>query len=341
MHTSPSQLQASCVMDLSDPSVFSARAGDFRITSLAGADNLLIAGGYRGEYALQDLNSEHGASPIKGRVSYSQQSAFTNHVHTFTNRTTSKPQAVFCSNDKHIRVLDCTTNTFVSQVLYPEIVNCAATSPNGRLRLLVGDFAGADIVDADSGRSLKQLGGHNDDAFACAWADDDIHVATAAQDGSVLVWDARNWNQPLADIACEMTYATSLRFSPVGGGTQVLIAAEATDVVNVIDAITWDRKQVLDSMGDIAGTSFSADGSQLLVANGDRKFGGLISYERNGGYDRGDDEDSKDFGVSSPVRSGRDDTSQWLPEYELDFHPRVRLSAKARSRRGLGLGDYF
>jgi hypothetical protein len=345
MHTSPSSLQASCAMNLTEPDTVTVQSGGFRVTALAGAENLLIAGGFRGEYALQDLSSDYGTTPVKGHVSRNAL-AMTNHIHTFTSRMNGFPQAVFCSNDKHVRVLDCDSNTFVSEVQYTDYINCAATSPNGRLRLLVGDFEGSLIVDADSGRPLERLGGHTDDAFACAWADDNIHVATAAQDCHVLIWDARNWNQPLADIACEMTYATSLRFSPVGGGKRVLVAAEAADIVNVIDACTLDRKQVLNCFGDIGGTYFSSDGSQLVVANSDRTFGGLISYQRTSFGDFGDCDDEvrgygglRAGGLSPPARNWRDDASQWLPEYELDLDPRVRLSAKARSRRGLGLDD--
>jgi WD40 repeat protein len=343
MHTSPSSLKASCAMDLTQPTTISVQSGGFRITSLASAENLLVAGGYRGEYALQNLNSEYGTAPVKSHVS---PNASVNHIHTFTSRMSGLPQAVFCSNDKHVRVLDCHTNSFVNHAVYENYVNCAATSPNGRLRLLVGDFEGSLVVDADSGRPLERLGGQVENAFACAWADDDIHVATAAQDCNVLIWDARNWSTPLANIACEVAYVTSLRFSPVGGGKRVLVAAEAADVVSIIDADTFDRKQVLDSFGDIGGICFSSDGSQLTVANSDRKFGGLITYGRSGfeGLSRLDDDDYQCGGSSakdsdSPDRNRGGKAFEWLPEYELDLDPRVRLSAKARSRRGLSLQD--
>jgi WD40 repeat protein len=343
MHTGPSTLQASCTMDLTEPDTVSVQSGGFRVTALAAAENVLIAGGFRGEYALQSLSSEYGTNPVKSHVSRNA-AAMTNHIHTFTSRIHGFPQAVFCSNDKHVRVLDCNTNTFVNEVQYGDYVNCAATSPNGRLRVLVGDFEGSLVVDADSGRQLERLGGHTDDAFACTWADDNIHVATAAQDSHVLVWDARNWSQPLADIACEMTHATSLRFSPVGGGKRVLVAAEAADVVNIIDADTFDRKQVLRCFGDIGGTYISSDGSQLTVANSDSTFGGLITYQRASFKDIGDSDDDEVFASTAsdfgpPARNRRGKAYQWLPEYELDLDPRVRLTAKARSRRGLGLDD--
>jgi WD40 repeat protein len=301
---------------------------------------MIIAGGYRGEYALRDLYSEYGTDPIKGNVS-NDRSAMTNHIHTFTSRTSGYPQAVFCSNDKYVRSLDCQTNSFVNIMSYDTVCNCAATSPNGRLRLLVGDFEGSVIADVDSGRTLEHLGGHNAHGFACAWADDDIHVATAAQDCHILVWDARNWRQPLADIACEGTYATSLSFSPVGSGKRLLIAAEAADAVNIIDAETYDSKQVLDFFGDIAGTTLSADGSELFVSNSDREFGGLMSFQRTSHGNFGHGDDSYGMNARASDRYGRRNVYDWLPEYELDYDSRVRLSAKARRRRGLALHEMF
>ncbi|KAE9978530.1 hypothetical protein EG328_001440 [Venturia inaequalis] len=343
LHTSPSSPYASCAMNLGDAHASSMQSSGMRITALASAENALIAGGYRGEYALQNLYSEYGTGPIKGRVS-GDTSAIANHIHTFRSRITGYPQAVFCSNDSHIRILDCCTNRFTDHVRYDKIVNCAATSPNGRLRVLVGDFEGAMIVDADSGRSLRQLDGHNAHGFAATWADDDIHVATAAQDCHILVWDARNWSLPLADIACEGTYATSLQFSPVGGGKRVLLAAEAADIVNIIDADTYDRKQVVNFFGDVAGMTMSSDGSEFYVANSDRHFGGLMTFKRLG-YGGNDFEEHVDVSIQggggSRRHHGRSEQHDWLPEHDLEYNSRVRLSAKARRRRGLGLHDVF
>lgn len=340
LHTSPTSAYASCAMDLGDPHAASMQASGMRITALASAESTLIAGGYRGEYALQNLYSEYGTGAIKGRVSRDT-NAIANHIHTFRSRISGYPQAVFCSNDSYVRVLDCYTNRFMSHVRYDDVVNCAATSPNGRLRVLVGDFEGAMVVDADGGRSLQQLDGHNAHGFAATWADDDIHVATAAQDCHVLVWDARNWSLPLADIACESTYATSLQFSPVGGGKRVLLAAEAADVVNIIDADTYDRKQVVNFFGDVAGITMSSDGSAFYIANSDRHFGGLMSFKRLG-YGGNDFEEDVDVSVQGGG-SRRHPRIQhdWLPEYDLEYHSGVRLSAKARRRRGLGLHDVF
>jgi hypothetical protein len=331
-----------CIMDLDTSSNPSTDASDFHITALAATGTTLIVGGFRGQFAIQDLLSDFGTEPTTGYVS-NRVNAITNHIHGIHNRTNGYPSAVFCSNDHYLRTLDIHTTRIVSSVTYDDVVNCAATSPNGRLRVLSGDFDGALITDADSGRVLEHVhGGSSGHGFACAWADNDIHVATAGQDCQVLLWDARNWSSPLTSIATENTYPTSLRFSPVGGGSPVLIVAEAADTVSIVNAMSYATKQTIDLFGDIAGTAISSDGSQLIIANGDKYLGGLLTFHR---HDFGTSEELNDGVYSSRSGGGTgrrmspQQRSDWLPECELESHPRVRLDAKARRRRGLRLDD--
>ena len=336
MSIGPSTSQPMCVMDLDCSSNPDTLASDFHITSLASAGTTLIAGGFKGQYAVQNLYSEIGTLPTVGYVSH-QPHAITNHIHSMNTRASGRPTAVFCSNDRHLRTLDLTTNRIISTIQYNDVMNCAATSPNGRLRVLAGDFEGALITDADSGRILQDVrGGSRGHGFACAWADDDITVATAGQDCQVLVWDARNWSLPLAAIATENAYLTSLQFSPVGGGAPVLIAAECADAVNVINARTYATKQTIEFFGDVAGTAISADGSQLTIANGDRHLGGLMTFDR---CDFEGVEGMDGYSVDQRGRFSSQQRLDWLPDCELDFHPRVRIDAKARRRRGLRLGE--
>lgn len=337
MHTDSSRRTADCVMDLSKVSMDSAA---FMVTTMTASDNALVAGGYYGDYAYTNLASETGMGPITGFITEAH-NGITNHVQVSKARSTTNPQAAFSSNDSHLRILDLHSNRFVNSIRYPEPINCTAISPNSRLRAVVGDFAGALITDASSGQALQQLHGHAGDAFACAWADDDITLATAAQDCQILVWDARNWARPLACLATELACARSLRFSPVGGGRRVLLAAEADDVVSVIDAEAFDRRQVLDCFGTVAGVAVAPDGDEFWVANADPTFGGLMEFERVGYGER------FGVGVSRRVRRGawgfgpsleREGPPEWVGEGELEGDVRVRRTARARRRRGLGLG---
>jgi WD40 repeat protein len=295
------------------------------ITTIASSDNVLIAGAFDGEYAITDLTSTYQTPCVFGRtadVSRETRSRIVNHLHLFEGRTTYHPQAVLCSNDYHLRVLDCATNQFTRSFLYPAAVNCSATSPNGRMRVVVGDFQETLITNAETGQPFETLHSHADDAFACAWADDGIHVATAAQDSTIVVWDARNWAKPITTLTSQLGVTRSLRFSPIGSGPRVLIAAEADDYINVINAQTFETKQVFDFFGPIGGVTFTPDGQSLFIANGERTFGGIIELERIGWAER-----------NARPRSTDDLMTDWAYDNQLGSHDGTLGGDMERERR--------
>ncbi|KAF2806955.1 WD40 repeat-like protein [Mytilinidion resinicola] len=342
MHTDASGQMNKCAMELTKPMGDSMHPSSFSITTLTASDEVLIAGGFYGEYALTNLRSEVGEPHVQGYVTH-EFNGITNHAHTFDSRSSGLPQGVFCSNDHCLRILDCTTNTFTHEFRYKQAINCSATSPNGRMRVIVGDFDKALITDAETGRPFEHLPSHTDHVFACAWADDGIHVATGSQDHKIVVWDARRWDTPLATFASVMSCPRSLRFSPVGGGRRVLFAAEAEDIVSVFDAYDFDKRQVLDFYGATAGISVTPDGQSLFVANGDGKFGGLMEFERC--------QFAEPWGLGEPRRSWKGHRIreerfprgawEWMATEDLDDDPRVVGSRKARERRGLGLEKLY
>ncbi|KAF1932276.1 uncharacterized protein M421DRAFT_54573 [Didymella exigua CBS 183.55] len=284
MRTDAEGSPADAVIDMSKKTAL-----DGSITIIATLDDVLIAGAFEGEYAITDLSSTAGTQCTFGRTSdfaTDTKSKIVNHLHLFESRTTYRPQGVFCSNDHRLRILDCATNTFTHNFQYSAGVNCSATSPNGRMRVVVGDFHETLITNAETGRPFETLKAHTDDAFACAWADDGIHIATAAQDSTIVVWDARYWAQPLTVLTSEVSIPRALRFSPLGSGPRVLVAAEADDYINIINAQTFESKQVFDFFGPLGGVTFTPDGQSLFVANGERRFGGIIELERTGWAER-------------------------------------------------------
>ncbi|KAF2682790.1 WD40 repeat-like protein [Lentithecium fluviatile CBS 122367] len=305
-----------------------------QITTLAASNNVLIAGGFEGEYSIADLASTEIPSFIMGTIrdwSPETKSYITNHVHLFNSRSSYTPQAVFCSNDAGLRVLDCETNIFQSSFSYPSAVNCSATSPDGRMRVVVGDFQETLITNAETGQPFETLKAHADDAFACAWADDGIHVASAAQDSTIAVWDARYWRTPVALISSELAVPRVLRFSPVGSGPRVLVAAEADDYVNIINAQTFESKQVFDFFGPTAGISMTPDGQSLFVANADKRFGGIVELERTGWGEATGPKWS-----NGPYRE--DEWMDWASDDGMGLDRRVTCGAGERERRGLDLG---
>jgi hypothetical protein len=102
--------------------------------------------------------------------------------------------------------------------------------------------------------------------------------------------------------------------------------------VSIINATTFDDKQVFDFFGQTGGIDFTPDGQSLFVANSEFGLGGIIELERAGGWD------------AARILSGVEDTYRedarvdWGYESELDEHPRVLCGAEERNRWGLDLG---
>jgi len=255
-----------------------------RVTCLAATDSaILVAGGFDGEYALRNLDSP--ASHSEGYVTHDRNGLVT-HVHTFSHRRSGLPQAAFCANDQRLRLMDLATETFTKTLPYAHSLNSATTASDGRLRALVGDSPDALITDAESGESLATLRSHADHIFSCAWSPDSKFLATGAQDGKIALWDSRNWAKPLATLPNVLSCSRSLHFS---SDSSMLVSAENEDVVSIFDtrslpvsAGQWQQgRQDIRFFGAIAGVTLVDGGDEIVIANGDRSVGGLMSFRRS------------------------------------------------------------
>lgn len=251
-----------------------------KIHTLTAGHGVLVTGSFEGVYAMKSLSADFESAPLIGTIATGSDVS-TNHIHTHLDRQSGLPRVVFDSNDRSVRILDCTTSDWVACHKYPYQVNCSVTSPDGRLRLLNGDDCEPIVANAETGKTLARLPGHNDFGFACDWAPDGITMATGHQDGLVKVWDARKFNQSIQTIAMEQAGCRSLQFSPLGSGKRVLVLAEPADFVHIVDAQTFESQQTIDFFGEISGISMPPDGSKLYIANADNKYGGLIEFERS------------------------------------------------------------
>ncbi len=269
-----------------------------QISTIAAAHNVVIAGGYHGEYGMRcfpELGltemTRHDGPAMDGVIS---------HIDIFPTRSSDSPRALFVSRGRggpdQYRLLDCSTDTLSKVVSVAMGWNCTAQSPDRLLRVCVGPNKDVLILEADSFKPIRLLKGHFDSIHACAWSDDGYTVATGSQDKLVKIWDARKWSDSngnsmsLATIAAKMASVRSLKFSPVGSGPRVLMAAEEADVVSLIDARTWKSKQTFEVVGDIGGADFSDDGQRMAVGVHDDLRGGVMEFERCvGGGAKGDE----------------------------------------------------
>ena len=335
-------------IDLTNPEVLPMHSffGGVQISTLNAGHDVLVAGGFCGEYGLMNLKADRSTKHTEGIVTDNANS-ITNHVQVHLSRNSSLPLAAFASNDNGVRVLDCNTNKFIAEHEFEHAINCSAISPDQRLRVLVGDTCEVMICNSETGEILQKLDGHRDYGFACDWADDGWTVATGNQDMQVKIWDARKWTTsqgigcPIATIAAEMAGVRKLKFSPVGSGKRVLVAAEPADFINVIDAETFSSKQTLSFFGEIGGVDFTNDGQDLFVANCDNMRGGLMEFERcnlasEGLY--GLDTERRER--KSRVRSRRGGQGyDWMPTaQDVVRHPKARGTTTHHERRAAALG---
>ena len=327
MTFNPETSSDECVMDFS--SLIDRDSPKlFRPSTLNAGNGVLVVGSFEGAYAMKSLAASFEAKPIMGVITEPGFTSSTNHIQNFLDRRSGLPQVAFSSNDKTIRILDCTSNKFVAVHRFPYEVNCSVTSPDGRMRLLVGDDCDPIVANAETGEQITKLEGHDNFGFACDWASDGISMATGHQDGFVRVWDARKFSQSVQSIAMEMAGSRTLQFSPLGSGPRVLVIAEPGDFVHVVNAQTYKSEQVIEFFGEIAGISMPPDGSSLYIANQDPRYGGLMEFERR-----------RRFGIQEvehpESRWGRG-MEDWLPDSDLEDDARVLLPRVRRHGRDFG-----
>ncbi|KAL8937257.1 MAG: hypothetical protein Q9216_004517 [Gyalolechia sp. 2 TL-2023] len=251
-----------------------------KIFTLTAQNDILLVGGLDGEFAMKSLSSHPSDHFVAGQVSDAENSSI-NHIHTYLDRCSGLPRAVLSSNDCYTHILDCMTNTFLARHHHTKQVNCAATSPHNRLRVLVRDAKHPLLVEADTGKRIGKLSGHFDFGFACDWSGDGIHIATGAQDGLVNIYDVRQWRKPLKIFKAELGGVRSLAFSPIGNGKPVLLMGEAADFIHVVGGAGWIEGQTMDFFGEVAGVGFEPEGERFWVGVADPEVGGLMEFERN------------------------------------------------------------
>ncbi|EFE41601.1 hypothetical protein TRV_03670 [Trichophyton verrucosum HKI 0517] len=322
------------ILELTESVSSNPVAEPLKISTMKAKHGVTVVGGFSGEYAYK--GEIHGYDKVEGRIT-KHLNGITNHIDIVQHRTSHTPQAIIASNDNSIRILDCETNKFIATHRFARAINCTDTSPDGRLRVIVGDSADSWVVDSETGKPVQPLAGHRDYGFACAWSPDMLHIATSNQDKTVNIWDARMW-RILQTLDSDVAGYRSLRFSPVGGGPRTLLMCEPADRFVIVNAQNYQTRQVHEFFGEIGGADFTPDGGRIWLSNMDSRFGGLMEFDRI--------QWGQEFGIGHTRRAkieARGDVyypdlpNEWLPEAELDDDPRCVLSASERRIRYLRL----
>ncbi|GAP83457.1 putative WD domain-containing protein [Rosellinia necatrix] len=317
---------------------------DASVSTLAAEEGMLVTGSFFGTYRYRRLETNDESCCHDGRLT-DHISGITNHVQVNSSRRSSTPVATFASNDYGFRMVDMARNETILDRVYEYAINCTALSPDKRLRVMVGDLQNVLITEAETGEVLKSLEGHRDFGFACDWAPDGWTIATGNQDRSIRIWDARKWNNSqgksisVSEIRCEMAGVRSLRFSPLGSGKRLLLAAEEADTINIIDAQTFNSKQTVDVFGELAGVAFTSAGQEIVALSSDPIRGGVLCLERC------------DHGVADTFNytprqclqgCERPSGYDWLPmPQQVADRPASRVTLTQRQRQAAMAEDWF
>ncbi|KAK9369555.1 WD40-repeat-containing domain protein [Lipomyces kononenkoae] len=257
-----------------------------RISTMAASSEFAVAGGFSGQYVYKKLDTDaESTGPTAEGLVTSDLNSITNHADIIPGRTNGTPNAVFSCNDGMVRTLDLERNKMTAEHQYPWAINCTATSPNGKMRLVVGDAPETMLVDTTSGEIMSMISGHKDYSFACAWSSDGYTVATGNQDMTCRVYDFRKFRDPIHILGAQLGAIRSIRFDDSG---KYMSMAEPVDYVHVINTRDFSRGQIIDFWGEISGVGFSpyssSTDSSLWIANSDKLVGGIMHFERSKGF---------------------------------------------------------
>ncbi|GAB2260441.1 hypothetical protein Droror1_Dr00011296 [Drosera rotundifolia] len=257
-----------------DPSLAVSRV---QVTTMSVKDNLLVAGGFRGELICKYLNQ----AGVAFRTKLTADDAITNAVDIFSS--SSGPKRVLAgNNDSHVRVFDTVKFACINSFQFPWPVNNTSVSEDGKLMAVLGDSADGLVVDAQSGKVISNLRGHHDYSFTSAWHPNSQILTTGNQDMTCRLWDMRNTAESLAVLKGRMGAIRGIKFTSDG---RFMAMAEPADFVHIFDVNAgYKREQEIDLFGEIAGISFSPDTEALFVAVADRNYGSLMEFNRRHHY---------------------------------------------------------
>lgn len=248
------------------------------ISTMTMKENLMAAGGFKGELLCKRLNT-HDVS-FCSKIT-DDENSITNLVDIYRNSNGSTC-LISANNDCCVRILNTEDFTLLHQFAFPWAVNTATVSPDGKLIAVLGDSVDGLLVDANTGKSIGNLKGHLDFSFSSAWHPNGQILATGNQDTTCRLWDVRNLSESFAAVKGTLAAIRAIKFTSDG---KYMAMAEAADFIHIFDTHSnYSKSQEIDLFGEIAGISFSPDGVALFVGISDRTYGSLMEFHHRRNY---------------------------------------------------------
>ena len=181
---------------------------------------------------------------------------------------------VTCGEDDKLIVRDVAGGKIIATLENKDDVTCLAFSPDGILlvsgtgKLLVGkDDKLVKVWNVADAKCLHELGGHKKTVRAVAFSDDGKLVASADDEGTILVCEAAGGKE-VTRLAGHKGAVSSLAF---GKGASALVSGGADMKVRLWDVASGKCTQVLDGhTAPVRAVQFSRDGQRLISAGEDK-----------------------------------------------------------------------
>jgi len=121
-----------------------------------------------------------------------------------------------------------------------------------------------DVQLVHIGQELLTLGGHEGPVLGAVWSPDGTRIATASQDDTARLWDART-GEELA-VLKHRSDVNSVAFSPDG---RLVVTAGQDGTARVWDVTTGEELAILQHGGGVISAVFSPDGRLLVTGSHD------------------------------------------------------------------------
>ncbi|KAI9359547.1 WD40-repeat-containing domain protein, partial [Zopfochytrium polystomum] len=239
----------------------------FPPASMTTGEGYLAAGGQSSQLMVRQLATNWFAQTNVGG-SINNAMCISNHH--------GQTRLLISNNDETIKVYSLPGLQRIASISLPTAVNYASVSPDGRRLAAVGDSNQVYLFDVSASGSYSRITSFtatSDSGFSCAWNQSSDKLAVASQDGFVSVWDIRS-SEKLAKFGSKQGRQGSgacrcVKFSP-SGAVDLMIYSEHESHVNVVDARTFNERQVLrvgqpNTDANISGICFSPDSKVIFV----------------------------------------------------------------------------